>query len=63
MSIKELIKNNRKALLREGFKHSTLTMYGKGKRTPTFETAARIAAICGVSVMSIPWRKQEVNKP
>jgi hypothetical protein len=57
----DLLKKNRKFLIQNGFKPSTLTMYAQGKRIPRYEVATRIAALCGVSVMKIPWIKIERN--
>ena len=64
INFSELVKQNRKAIFATGeFSHAILTRYIQGTRTPTYERAKIIAAVCDVPIMALPWSRREVNRP
>ena len=50
-----LIEKDRKYLIEQGFKPSTLTMYAKGKRNPKKNMAMQLSIALGIPLKNIPY--------
>jgi transcriptional regulator with XRE-family HTH domain len=51
------IKANRKLILANGYKQSTISMWAKGKRIPDYKDALLLSTIFKVDVNDLPYRR------